>query len=143
MNARFLLLFGAGAIFGFGLALSGMTDPGRVIGFLDVAGAWDPTLLFVMVGAVSTFGLGVVIWRKFRGGDGWFGAKLPERGEAAIDRRLVLGSLVFGIGWGISGFCPGPAIANLAAWRTEALIFVPAMAVGMLLARAAFRADCD
>ncbi|HEX2853085.1 MAG TPA: DUF6691 family protein [Opitutaceae bacterium] len=143
MNPRFLLLFAAGAIFGFGLALSGMTDPGRVVGFLDVAGAWDPALLFVMGGAVSTIGLGVVIWRKLRGNAGWFGTKLPAREEDPIDRRLVLGSLVFGIGWGISGFCPGPAIANLASWRTEALIFVPAMAVGMLLARVGFKADCD
>lgn len=141
MNPRLLLLFAAGAIFGFGLALSGMTDPGRVVGFLDVTGAWDPALLFVMAGAVATFGLGVALWRKLRGEKAWFGATLPAREIDPIDRRLILGSLGFGIGWGISGFCPGPALANLASWRTEALVFVPAMVAGMLIARVAFKAE--
>jgi uncharacterized protein len=143
MNRRLLILFGAGALFGFGLALSGMTDPGRVIGFLDVTGAWDPALLFVMAGAITTFGLGLVLWRKRYGAVGWFGVKLPSRDTDPIDRRLVIGSFIFGIGWGLSGFCPGPALANLAGLRPAALVFVPAMAVGMLLARALFKADCD
>ena len=143
MNQRGLILFGAGALFGFGLALSGMTDPERVSGFLDVTGAWDPALLFVMAGAVGTFGLGLLIWRKRNGATGWGGVKLPARDSDPIDRRLVIGSVVFGVGWGLSGFCPGPALANLAGARTAALWFVPAMAVGMLLARVFFKADCD
>jgi uncharacterized protein len=142
MNPRLLLHFSAGILFGFGLALSGMTDPSRVIRFLDVTGAWDPALLFVMAAAVPTFGVGQLLWRRSRGNGGWFGVKLPGGGDP-IDRRLVIGSIVFGIGWGLSGFCPGPALANLVAWRIEALVFVPAMAVGMLLASAGFKADCD
>lgn len=143
MNGRLLTLFGAGALFGCGLAVSGMTDPTRVIAFLDVTGAWDASLMFVMAGAVATFGLGLLAWRKRAGGAGWFGAKLPTCGTDPISRRLMAGALVFGIGWGLGGFCPGPALANLAGWRVESLAFVPAMAVGMLLARAGFGADRD
>lgn len=143
MNWRLLILFAAGALFGFGLALSGMTDPGRVLGFLDVTGAWDSTLVLVMAGAVATFGLGLILWRKWHGATGWFGVKLPSRDTSPIDRCLVLGSLIFGIGWGLSGFCPGPALANLADLRPAALIFVPAMAVGMFLARTLLKVDCD
>ena len=141
MNPRFLTLFVAGALFGAGLALSGMNDPTRVVGFLDVTGTWDPSLVFVMGGAVTTFGLGLIVWRKRTGGRGWFGTMLPGRDHEPVDRRLVVGALIFGIGWGFGGFCPGPGFANLAALRTEALVFVPAMAVGMLLARAGFAAD--
>lgn len=143
MNRRLLVIFLAGAIFGFGLALSGMTDPGRVIGFLDVTGDWDPALLFVMGGAVGSFGLGLFLWQRRHGASGWFGVTLPPRNDDPIDRRLLLGSMIFGIGWGLSGFCPGPALADLAGLRPAALAFVPAMAVGMVLARAFFQADCD
>lgn len=141
MTARFSIVALAGALFGAGLAVSGMTDPARVIGFLDVTGSWDPTLLFVMAGAVLTFGAGLAFMRQRRRGQGWFGVKLPARDRGPVDRPLVIGSLIFGIGWGLSGFCPGPAVANFAAWRIEALVFVPAMAAGMLAARLAFRAD--
>jgi len=144
MKTRWLLLFVAGALFGGGLALSGMTNPGRVIGFLDVTGAWDPSLAFVMGGALTTFAVGTAAWRRLRGGNGWFGNALPTKDTVGpIDRRIVLGSLIFGVGWGISGFCPGPAIANLVALRSGALVFVPFMAIGMLLARAGFGADRD
>lgn len=141
MNARTLVLFVAGALFGFGLALSGMTDPRRVIGFLDLAGDWDPALLFVMGGAVTTFGAGMLLWRRRDGGRGWFGHRLPAPPAQPIDGALLTGAAIFGIGWGLSGFCPGPAVANLAALRTEALVFVPMMAAGMLLARWRFGAD--
>ncbi len=141
MNARLLTLLGAGVLFGLGLAVSGMTDPTRVIGFLDVAGNWDPALLFVMGGAVTTFGLGMIVRRKTSGDRGWFGTKLPQRNSDPIDWRLVVGALIFGVGWGIAGFCPGPAIAGLAALRSESLLFVPAMAVGMILARVLAGAD--
>lgn len=143
MNARALTLFAAGLLFGVGLAISGMTDPLRVIGFLDVWGDWDATLLFVMGGAVGTYGLGMAVWRKRQGGAGWFGTTLPQCETAPITRRLVIGAAIFGIGWGLGGFCPGPAIANLAALRSEALVFVPAMIVGMWLARVGYGADRD
>ncbi len=143
MNARMPILFAAGGLFGVGLAVSGMCDPARVIHFLDVTGMWDPALIFVMAGAVATFGLGVAAWRWHAGGRGWFGTAVPSRNTEPVDRRLVLGSLIFGIGWGLGGLCPGPALANLAAFRLDALVFVPAMAVGMLLARAGFGADQD
>jgi uncharacterized protein len=143
MRARLPLLFSAGILFGVGLALSGMTDPGRVVAFLDIAGNWDPSLAFVMVGALAVFGLGLLVWRKRTNGQSWSGNPLPQRDTSPIDRPLVVGALIFGVGWGISGFCPGPAIANLGALRMEALVFVPAMGLGMILARVAFGADKD
>ena len=143
MNARILVVFGAGVLFGLGLAVSGMADPARVAAFLDLAGAWDPALLFVMGGALGTFGLGTLLWRQRTGGRAWFGATLPARDRDPVDARLIVGALVFGVGWGLAGFCPGPALAGLAAFRTEALVFVPAMAFGMLLARATAGVDGD
>jgi len=135
--ARFFLIFLAGAVFGTGLAISGMTDPGRVIGFLDIFGAWDPALLFVMAGAVGVYGLGMLILRRFQDKS----LKLPSTASSPIDRQLITGAAIFGIGWGLGGFCPGPSLANLGALRIEALIFVPAMAMGMFLAQRFFGAD--
>src|SRR6266513_2078453 len=132
---RLFLIFLAGGLFGAGLAISGMTDPGRVIGFLDVFGTWDPALLFVMAGAVGVYGLGMLLLRRFQN------LKLPSTASSPIDSRLVIGATIFGIGWGLSGFCPGPALANLGALRFEALVFVPAMAIGMFLAQRFFGAD--
>jgi uncharacterized membrane protein YedE/YeeE len=132
---KLFLILVAGGLFGSGLAISGMTDPARVIGFLDVFGAWDPALLFVMAGAVGVYGLGMLILRRFGS------AKLPSTGSSPIDRRLVIGAAIFGLGWGLGGFCPGPALANLGALRVEALLFVPAMAIGMLAAQRFFGAD--
>src|SRR5436305_14678200 len=132
---RLFHIFLAGALFGTGLAISGMTDPGRVIGFLDIFGAWDPALLFVMAGAVGVYGMGMLILRRFDG------VKLPSAAASPIDRQLVIGATIFGIGWGLGGFCPGPALANLGALRIEALLFVPTMAIGMLLAQRFFGAD--
>ena len=134
-SGKLVLFLAAGGLFGTGLAVSGMTDPARVIGFLDVFGAWDPALLFVMAGAVGVYGLGMVILRRFDG------LKLPSAGSSPIDYRLVIGSAIFGVGWGLGGFCPGPALANLGALRIEALFFVPAVAIGMLLAQRFFGAD--
>ena len=135
--AKLILVFIAGGLFGTGLAISGMTDPARVIGFLDVLGKWDPALLFVMAGAVAVYGSGMRALRRF-GGES---VKLPKVESRPIDRRLVIGAAVFGVGWGLSGFCPGPALANLGAFRLEALVFVPAMTIGMLIAQQFFRAD--
>lgn len=141
MNRRNLVIFTAGILFGLGLAVSGMTDPGRVVGFLDVTGAWDPSLVFVMGGAVGTLGLSLLAWRRLVGGKGWFGTTLPRRDTDPIDRRLVIGALLFGVGWGLGGYCPGPGIAGLAGLRLESLVFVPAMAAGMWLARVVGGAD--
>lgn len=134
---KLILIFVCGALFGTGLAVSGMTDPARVIGFLDVLGAWDPALLVVMAGAVGVYGLGMLVLRRFQIGN----LKLPRTGSSPIDRSLVSGAAVFGLGWGLGGFCPGPALANLGFLRTEALIFVPAMTIGMVLAQRLFGAD--
>jgi uncharacterized protein len=129
MNA--LGAFLAGLVFGVGLLVSGMTDPGKVIGFLDLAGAWDPSLGFVMGGAVLVglfaFGFAKKRARSFFGG----AMHLPHNRD--IDNRLVGGSLVFGIGWGLAGFCPGPALVSFAAGEEKAAIFVAAMLIGMLL----------
>jgi uncharacterized membrane protein YedE/YeeE len=137
--AKLIGILVAGGLFGAGLAISGMTDPARVIGFLDVLGKWDPALAFVMAGAVATYGLGTFALRRFAGA----GTKLPRTKSEPIDRRLVIGAAIFGVGWGLSGFCPGPALANLGAVRNEALIFVPAMAIGMVLAQRFFGADSE
>ena len=134
---RCFLIFLAGALFGAGLAVSGMTDPGRVIGFLDVFGAWDPALLFVIAGAVAVYGVGMLILRRFQNQN----LKLPSSASSPIDRQLVTGAAIFGIGWGLGGFCPGPSLASLGALRIEALIFVPAMAMGMFLAQRFLGAD--
>jgi uncharacterized protein len=139
----------AGGVFGAGLAISGMTDPARVIGFLDVFGKWDPALLFVMAGAVAVYGLGMFILRKIQAGkliafpakSVVCNLKLPSSGSSSIDRQLVVGAAIFGVGWGLGGFCPGPALANLGAFRLEALIFVPMMAIGMLFVQQFFGAD--
>src|SRR6185436_16108057 len=113
---KLILFLGAGGLFGCGLAISGMTDPGRVIGFLDVFGAWDPALLFVMAGAVGVYGLGMLLLRRFQNQN----LKLPSTASSPIDRQLVVGAAIFGVGWGLGGFCPGPSLANLGALRIEA-----------------------
>lgn len=120
----------AGLVFGLGLILSGMANPAKVIGFLDLAGRWDPSLAFVMGGAILV-GLGAFAIAKRRTLS-WLGAemKLPPQG-GAVDRRLVGGGLLFGVGWGIAGFCPGPALVALGMGESKALVFVAAMLVGM------------
>jgi len=126
-----LSAFAAGLVFGIGLILSGMTDPGKVIGFLDVAGDWDPSLAFVMGGAILVgffaFRLAGRRTRAFLGG----AMHLPQRRD--IDKRLVGGSLLFGIGWGLAGFCPGPALVSFASGVDQAAVFVAAMLGGMLV----------
>ncbi len=118
-----------GLLFGLGLILSGMSNPGKVLGFLDLAGAWDPSLGFVMGGAIIVGLVAFQIARKrtqtFLGG----ALKLPTSKD--IDKRLVVGSLTFGVGWGLAGFCPGPALVSLGSGQIKALIFVIAMVVGM------------
>ncbi len=134
-----LALLVPGLLFGVGLGLSGMTDPAKVIHFLDITGDWDPSLAVVMAGAIAAFApLHMLIQRR---GRPLLEGELPKRPSRQIDRRLLIGSSLFGIGWGLGGFCPGPALTNLGYLRTEALVFVPAMAVGMLVAQGFFAAD--
>lgn len=125
--------FAAGLVFGLGLIVSGMSDPGKVKGFLDVAGRWDPSLAFVMAGAIGVgffaFRLGARRARTFLGG----ALHLPTRRD--IDLPLVAGSVVFGVGWGLAGFCPGPALVAFGAGYDEAAVFVLAMLGGMLIHR--------
>ena len=123
--------FIVGLLFGLGLLLSGMTDPGKVIGFLDLFGQWDPSLGFVMGGAILVgffaFAFAKKRTRSFLGG----ALTLPT--SNIIDKRLVIGSLLFGAGWGLAGFCPGPALVSMAAGQEKALIFVAAMVLGMTI----------
>jgi len=118
----------AGLVFGFGLALSGMTHPEKVLGFLDVAGAWNASLLFVLGGAVTVTVVSFRFILKLKR------PLLAERffitKETHIDRALILGAVLFGIGWGISGYCPGPAIALIASPNWELLAFLPAAILG-------------
>jgi uncharacterized membrane protein YedE/YeeE len=120
-----------GLLFGIGLIVSGMTDPAKVIGFLDLAGNWDPSLGFVMGGAilVGVFAFGVARKRK----RSLLGAPMRLPTATVIDRRLVLGSLAFGAGWGLAGYCPGPALASLATGGAKPLLFTLAMLAGMAL----------
>ena len=123
--------FLVGLLFGIGLLVSGMTDPGKVLGFLDLAGAWDPSLAFVMGGAVL---VGLVAFTVAKRRTRTFlGTALHLPTSRDIDRRLVLGSLTFGVGWGLAGFCPGPGLVALGAGEAKAAVFVAAMVGGMLL----------
>ncbi len=120
-----------GLVFGLGLIVSGMTDPSKVIGFLDLAGSWDPSLGFVMGGAIL---VGLVAFRFAAGREkSLLGDAMRLPTSTHIDRRLVLGGLAFGAGWGLAGYCPGPALASLAAGGSKPLIFVAAMLVGMVI----------
>ena len=123
--------FLAGLVFGIGLIVSGMTDPSKVIGFLDLAGRWDPSLAFVMVGAILVGAVGYAVARKRT--VAFLGGAMHLHTARNIDRRLVLGSVVFGAGWGLAGFCPGPAVVALGAGQDKAVVFVIAMLAGMAL----------
>ena len=123
--------FLAGLVFGVGLIVSGMTDPGKVIGFLDIAGNWDPSLAFVMAGAILVgffaFTRAQGRTRTLLGGP----MQLPQ--TRSIDARLIAGSALFGMGWGLAGFCPGPALVSFGSGQDKAAVFVAAMLIGMLL----------
>ena len=127
-----LLNLAAGLIFGLGLVISGMANPAKALNFLDVAGNWDPSLAFVMLGAIAVTATG------FR-----FVLRRPKPlleqsfhlpGQSSIDRPLVIGSAIFGLGWGLFGFCPGPAITSLGLAATGTLVFVPMMLIGIAAA---------
>ncbi|WP_426173667.1 YeeE/YedE family protein [Massilia sp. TWR1-2-2] len=126
-----IMALAVGLVFGIGLIISGMTDPSKVIGFLDLAGRWDPSLGFVMGGAIL---VGLVAFRFAAGRDkSLLGDVMRLPTATRIDRRLVLGSLAFGSGWGLAGYCPGPALASLAGGGSEPLMFAAAMIVGMVI----------
>ncbi|NUU00624.1 DUF6691 family protein [Herbaspirillum robiniae] len=121
--------FFSGLLFGLGLMLSGMADPAKVLGFLDIAGAWDPSLAFVMIGAI---GVGVFAFAAARRrSSSWLGLPMQLPGATGITPRLLLGSALFGVGWGVAGFCPGPALVALGMGEGKALAFVLAMLGGM------------
>lgn len=121
----------SGIVFGFGLLLSGMTEPAKVKAFLDIAGAWDPSLAFVMGGAIAVAVRPFAIAR--RGARAWSGDTIDLPQATRVDRRLVAGGLIFGLGWGLAGYCPGPALVALGGGSGAALWFVIAMLTGVLL----------
>ena len=125
--------FICGILFSIGLGISGMTQPQKVIGFLDVLGEWDPSLVFVMGGAViSYFILQLLIQRRFS--KPMLGERFQIPSRKDLDRSLIFGALLFGMGWGLGGYCPGPAITTLGSGSLNAVLFMVAMAMGMLLA---------
>lgn len=134
---RVPLHFAIGLIFGLGLVVSGMVNPAKVQNFLDIYGSWDPSLAFVMAGAVMAAFVGYrLAWRRTK-------PLLDDRfhlpGATSLDRRLLLGAAIFGIGWGLGGYCPGPALTGLSLLAPGTIVFIPAMIVGMWLARQAGR----
>jgi uncharacterized membrane protein YedE/YeeE len=131
-----LSAFGAGLLFGAGLWLSGLAHPQKVLGFLDVAGDWDPSLLLMMAGAVAVT---LAAFRPtLRRGAPWLAPRFELPDRKAIDGRLVLGAAIFGAGWGLGGYCPGPALTALANLSLEPVVFVAAMIAGGLVHGIAF-----
>jgi len=129
---RNLYAFGAGGLFGIGLLVSGMTDTRKVIGWLDIFGDWDPTLAFVLGGAV---GVMFVAWRiAGTRAEPTLGGNFPAPPEPRLGRNLVIGSIIFGMGWGLAGLCPGPAMASLTWGGTAGIVFLVSMLAGMLAA---------
>ena len=120
----------AGLLFGAGLTVAQMVNPAKVLGFLDIAGNWDPSLAFVLAGAVGTAALGLLVVRRSLSAP-LFAAAFDPPSERAIDRHLVVGAVLFGIGWGLVGLCPGPALAALAIAPAKVALFTAAMLVGM------------
>ena len=125
----FFTSFLAGLVFGLGLIVSGMANPAKVLGFLDLGGRWDPSLAFVMAGAIGVGAIAFAVARRRT--RSLLGAAMRLPSLQSIDRRLLVGSVVFGIGWGIAGFCPGPALVAVGMGQAKALVFVIAMLAGM------------
>jgi uncharacterized protein len=130
---RLLPIFLTGIVFGLGITISGMINPAKVINFFDIAGTWDPSLIFVMISAMLTAMAGYAL--VFRRDKPLFDQNFYLPVKQAIDRPLIFGSAIFGIGWGISGFCPGGAIPALGIGSIEPVIFVAAMIAGIVVAR--------
>jgi uncharacterized membrane protein YedE/YeeE len=130
MTMPSIAAFVSGLIFGIGLLVSGMAQPAKVLNFLDLAGRWDPSLLFVMIGALIVVSLGYAFARRRRP---LLSDQAAAPSKTAIDRNLVTGAILFGVGWGLAGLCPGPALTDLATLHPGVLLFVAAMVAGMLL----------
>jgi hypothetical protein len=130
--------YAIGVLFGWGLIISGMSNPQKVLGFLDLTGLWDPSLIFVMFGAVLVGLAGFYVVSKRTAA--FFGGALHIPTRKDITKPLIIGSLIFGAGWGIAGFCPGPALVALGAGHLKALVFVIAMLVGMEICERFFSA---
>ncbi len=128
----FVTAFASGALFAVGLAVSGMTNPQNVLAFLNVAGSWDPSLMFVMVGAIAVYA--PVYWLRERRA-GAKGTTTVQGTPQSVDTRLVAGAALFGMGWGLAGYCPGPALTSLGAGASEAVFFCAAMVAGFWLVR--------
>ena len=128
---RNMLAVLAGGLFGVGLYISGMTNTNKVQGFLDFFGAWDPTLAFVMGGAILPM---AAAWALTRSRKPIVGGTFPDRPDARFDLKLIVGAVLFGMGWGLVGLCPGPALASLSFGGTGGLVFLAAMLAGMLIA---------
>ncbi len=122
--------FLVGLLFGLGLILSGMTDPGKVLGFLDLFGLWDPSLALVMGGAIAVGFFAFALAKKRT--SNFLGGMLRLPSNSQIDKPLIVGSVLFGAGWGLAGFCPGPALVSMASGQPKALVFVIAMVIGMV-----------
>ena len=130
---RLLIDFARGVLFGLGLVVCGLVNPAKVLAFLDLAGAWDPSLALTMAAAVAGTALGYRL--AFRNARPWLDARFQLPLATAIDRPLVAGAALFGIGWGLSGYCPGPAFAAVALGNRGTFIFIVAMLLGMAVAR--------
>ena len=128
---QLIIVFASGLVFGLGLIISGMSNPQNVIQFLDIASLWNPSLLLVMLGAIPVTALGFYWIEKHH--KTAFGSHLDLPGKTHIHAELIIGSIIFGAGWAIAGFCPGPALVALGAGYMKALVFVIAMILGMLL----------
>lgn len=126
-----LSAFVVGLVFGVGLIVSGMSDPAKVLAFLDVAGAWDPSLALVMVGAIAVGAVSFAI--AARRNTTWLGHPMRIPQEARVDRRLLAGSALFGVGWGLAGICPGPALVLVGAALPKGVVYFAAMLAGMVL----------
>ena len=121
----------AGLLFGIGLLISGMTDPAKVQGFLDVFGAWDISLALVMGGGLIVALVGVQLAKRQQ--SSWIGTSIDMPSKTTINKKLLIGAMLFGIGWGLVGICPGPGIVLLGTGQWQAYVFIPAMIVGMLM----------
>jgi uncharacterized membrane protein YedE/YeeE len=126
---QIMTAFITGLIFGLGLILSGMTNPDKIIGFLDILGNWDPSLLLVMLGAIVVTATSFHLTKNRQ--QSFFGQPIKLPASSNIDHKLIIGSLVFGVGWGLGGYCPGPSLASVLQGGYQPLVFVTSMLVGM------------
>ena len=131
MHRSHITAFAAGLIFGLGLLLAGMANPAKVLAFLDITGNWDPSLSLVMGGAIAVSAIGFYLTRQRSAP--LFGDSFQVPTNRKLDKRLVLGALGFGVGWGLAGFCPGPALVALGTGSLKAVVFVAAMLSGMVI----------